>query len=119
MSTTPPLSRVRIAGPTVYVSGQLPRGADGAIVTGGPRDQIRQALHNLEQALASAQCTLADVVKVTAWLTDACHMAEFNLVYREFFAEPFPTRSTLVSALVVPEAIVEIEAVAYRGESGK
>ncbi|MFM6949614.1 MAG: RidA family protein [Novosphingobium sp.] len=119
MSDKPPLSKVRIAGPTVYVSGQLPRGADGAIIAGSPDEQVRQTLHNLEQALAAAGCTLGDVVKVTAWLTDACHMADFNRVYREFFAEPFPARATLVSALVVPDAMVEIEAVAYReGASG-
>lgn len=117
MSQPPPLSKVRIAGPTVYVSGQLPRGAEGAIVPGAPREQVRQALQNLEQALASAGCTLSDVVKVTAWLTDARHMADFNAVYREFFADPFPTRSTLVSALVVPDAIVEIEAIAYREQA--
>ncbi len=117
MSDQPPLSRFRIAGSTVYVSGQLPRGADGAIIAGPPREQVRQVMHNLEQALAAAGCTLGDVVKVTAWLTDACHMADFNLVYREFFAEPFPARSTIVSALVVPDAMVEIEAVAYREDA--
>lgn len=114
MSQQHPLSKVRIVDPTVYVSGQLPRGADGAIVPGSPRDQVRQALQNLEQTLASAGCALGDVVKVTAWLTDARHMANFNAVYREFLSEPFPSRSTLVSALVVPDAMVEIEAIAYR-----
>jgi len=54
------------------------------------------------------------VVKVTAWITDADAMADFNSVYREYFAEPYPTRSTIGSALVVPEAMVEVKAVAYR-----
>jgi 2-iminobutanoate/2-iminopropanoate deaminase len=57
---------------------------------------------------------LADVVKVTAWITDADAMAEFNSVYREYFAEPYPTRSTIVSALVAADAMVEIEAIAYK-----
>ena len=73
-------------------------------------------MENLQRVLASADLGLADVVKVTAWLTDPQHMSDFNAVYREFFDEPFPTRSTLISALVVPDAIVEIEAVAFRGE---
>ena len=114
MASTPPLSPVRFAGSTVYISGQLPRGGDGKIITGDMQDQCRQALSNLKTVLKSEGLELSHVVKVTAWITHADYMADFNLVYREFFAEPYPTRSTIVSALVVPEAMVEVEAVAYR-----
>jgi 2-iminobutanoate/2-iminopropanoate deaminase len=114
MASKPPLSPVRFAGSTAYISGQLPRGGDGKIIAGDMQDQCRQALANLEVVLKSAGLELSDVVKVTAWITHADYMADFNLVYREFFAEPYPTRSTIVSALVVPEAMVEVEAVAYR-----
>lgn len=113
MTTKPPLSPLRVAGSTVYVSGQLPRGADGAIISGDTKEQTRQALSNLKQVLASANLSLTDVVKITAWITDARYMADFNTAYGEFFTEPYPTRSTIVSALVVPEAKVEIEAVAF------
>lgn len=110
----PPLTKVRFAGDTAYVSGQLPRGADGAIIIGSALDQVRQSLHNLEQALTAAGLNLANVVKVTVWITDASHMADLNTAYREFFSEPFPARSTIVSALVAPDALVEIEAIAHR-----
>ena len=110
----PPLSPVRFAGNIAYVSGQLPRGSDGAIVSGDARVQTRQSLVNLERTLAAAGLSLADVVKVTAWITDARHMADFNAVYREFFVEPYPTRSVVVSALVAPDAVVEVEAVACK-----
>lgn len=73
-----------------------------------------RALANLEAVLKSAGLELSDVVKVTAWITDANYMTDFNLVYRGYFAEPYPTRSTIVSDLVVPDAVVEVEAVAYR-----
>jgi reactive intermediate/imine deaminase len=114
MASKPPLSPVRFAGSTAYISGQLPRGGDGKIIAGDMQDQCRQALANLEVVLKSAGLELSDVVKVTAWITDADYMADFNLVYREYFAEPYPTRSTIVSDLIVPDAMVEIEAVAYR-----
>lgn len=113
MATKPPLSPLRFAGSTVYVSGQLPRGEDGAIVQGDASVQARQALTNLQQVLATAGLSLADVVKVTVWITDANDMADLNAVYREFFAEPYPARSTVVSGLVAPGAVVEIEAVAF------
>lgn len=114
MASKPPLSPVRFAGSTTYISGQLPRGQDGKIITGDMQNQTRQALTNLKSILQSEDLDLSDVVKVTAWITDADAMADFNLVYREYFAEPYPTRSTIVSALVFPEAMVEIEAIAYR-----
>ncbi|QVM85314.1 RidA family protein [Novosphingobium decolorationis] len=108
--TRPPLSRFRRAGDLVFTSGQLPRGDDGAIVPGDITVQTRQALANLEAVLAEAGARLGQVVKVTAWLTDAAHMAGFNAVYREVFGEPFPARSTVISGLVAGD--VEIEAVA-------
>ncbi len=113
MPTKPPLSPLRFAGSTVYVSGQLPRGQDSAIIDGDAKDQTRQALTNLQQVLATASLSLADVVKVTVWITDANDMADLNAVYCEFFAEPYPARSTVVSGLVAPGAVVEIEAVAF------
>lgn len=107
----PPLSRFRRAGNFVFTSGQLPRGADGSIVAGDIKVQTRQALVNLEAVLAEAGARMDQVVKVTAWLTDAARMPGFNEVYREVFAEPFPARSTVVSGLVAGD--VEIEAVAW------
>ena len=110
----PPLSPVRFAGEVAFISGQLPRGEDGSIIVGDAKAQTRQSLINLERVLASENFTLADVVKVTAWITDAKFIGDFNAVYREFFAEPFPARSVVISALVALDAIVEIEAVANR-----
>lgn len=106
----PPLSKARRAGNLLFLSGQLPRGPDGAIVDGDIRVQTRQALANIEAVLAAEGATLGDVVKVTAWVTDASHVAGFNEVYRSVFAEPFPARSTVISGLVAGD--VEIEAIA-------
>lgn len=107
----PPLSKTRRAGNLVFVSGQLPRDASGAIIAGDIKIQTCQALANLEAALADVGASLKDVVKVTAWITDAAHMAGFNEVYRNVFLEPYPARSTVISGLVAGD--VEIEAVAW------
>ncbi|RIV86190.1 RidA family protein [Aurantiacibacter xanthus] len=108
--SVPPLSRYRRAGDLVFTSGQLPRMADGSIIPGDIEAQTRQALANLEAVLAEAGARLDQVIKVTAWLTDASLMPGFNAVYREVFAAPFPSRSTVISGLVAGN--VEIEAVA-------
>ncbi|MDB5459244.1 MAG: putative endoribonuclease [Caulobacteraceae bacterium] len=107
-----PLSKARRAGNLLFVSGQLPRNAEGQIVAGDIVVQTRQALANLQAVLTANGAKLADVVKVTAWLTEPGYIDAFNGVYREWFAEPYPTRSTVVSQLVAA-ADVEIEAVAY------
>jgi 2-iminobutanoate/2-iminopropanoate deaminase len=107
----PPLTKVRRAGNLLFVSGQLPRGQDGAIVPGDIVVQTRQSIANLQAALATAGATLEHVVKVTAWLTDVNYLDGFNQAYREAFAEPYPARSTVISGLAAGD--VEIEAIAW------
>jgi 2-iminobutanoate/2-iminopropanoate deaminase len=108
----PPLSKARRAGSLLFLSGQMPRNAAGDIVTGDIEVQTRQVLDNLQAALAANSAGFAQVVKVTAWLTDARHFDGFNRVYREYFLEPYPARSTVVSQLVAPGADVEVEVTA-------
>lgn len=110
----PPLSPARTAGELVFTSGQLARGADGAIVAGGIEAQAECVLANLVAVLASNGCAPSDVVKVTAWLTDAAYGPAFNAAYEEVFAEPWPARSTVVSELLAPGALIEVEAIAVR-----
>jgi len=98
----------------VFVSGQVPvvDGRPSAPDIGGQTDT---ALDMIESILARAGCTLADVVKVTVWLTDAADYPGFNAAYaRRFSAATAPARSTVISGLIAPVK-VEIEAVAVRG----
>ena len=116
LAGAPPLSKARRAGDLLFVSGQLPRGADGQIVAGDIVAQTRQALANVRATLAEHEATPDDVVKVAVWLTDRSHYEAFNEVYREVFGAPFPARSVVVSQLVA-DADVEIEAIAHLGRS--
>ena len=108
-----PFSPAVKAGPFVFVSGQVAMGDNGEIVPGGIEAQTRQALKNVEKALALAGCAPNDVVKATVWLDDARDFWTFNRVYAEFFAENKPARSTTQAKLMV-DAKVEIEVIAYR-----
>jgi 2-iminobutanoate/2-iminopropanoate deaminase len=109
----PPYSPVVISGDTVYTAGQVAYDANGALVEGGIEEQTRRVLENVRTCLEAAGCTLDDVVKVTAFLVDLGEVAGYNEVYREFFDEPYPARST-VQAGLAPGVLVEIEAVARR-----
>jgi 2-iminobutanoate/2-iminopropanoate deaminase len=109
----PPYSPVVVSGDMVYTAGQVAFDESGELVAGGIAEQTRQTLENVRTCLEAAGCTLGDVVKVTAFLTDLGEVAAYNEVYREFFEEPYPARSS-VQAGLAPGVLVEIEAVARR-----
>ncbi len=108
-----PLSPAVRAGDFVYVSGQVPVGADGNVVSGGVAAETRQVLENVRKTLQLAGCDMSDVVKTTVWLRDRDDFKDFNAAYAEFFPENPPARSTAESRLMIDIA-VEIEAIAYK-----
>jgi 2-iminobutanoate/2-iminopropanoate deaminase len=102
------------AGDLLFVSGCVPVDGDGRLVGGGDVvAQARQVLANVGAVLAAAGATFADVVKVTVYLTDIADRAAIDPVRREVFGETRPA-STLVevSALAIPGARLEVDAVA-------
>ncbi len=107
-----PLSPAVRAGDFVYVSGQVPVGADGSVVAGGIEPQTRQVLENVKAALALAGASMEDVVKTTVWLEDARDFGAFNKVYATFFPKDPPARTTVESRLMI-DIKIEVEAVAY------
>lgn len=108
-----PFSPATRAGDFVFVSGQVPAGNDGQIVVGNIEAQTRQVFSNIEQVLALAGCTLADVCKVGVWLEDARDFGSFNRVYMECFGSHRPARSTVESRLMT-DAKLEMDVIAYK-----
>ncbi|HEU0336820.1 MAG TPA: RidA family protein [Gaiellaceae bacterium] len=102
------------AGELLFVSGIVPVDERRKLVGGDDVvEQARQVFRNMEAVLAAAGCAFADVVKVTVFLTDVDDRPLVNPVRQEAFGESRPA-STLVevSALVIPGARIEVEAVA-------
>lgn len=121
----PFLSPVIRAGDFVFVSGNAgllpgrpPSGegstwTPGGLVEGGIVAETRQTLENIRLALEAAGATLADVVKVNAFLRDVDRdFHAYNEVYLEFFPTEPPTRTT-VGVKIYGPILVEIECVAY------
>jgi 2-iminobutanoate/2-iminopropanoate deaminase len=100
------------AGGFVFVSGQLALDSHGVIVGCDIGEQTRLSLENLAAVLGSHDLARQDVVKVTIWLRDARDFPGFNEAYADFFGPHRPARSTVVSELVIPDALIELEAVA-------
>lgn len=107
------LSRAMRAGDFVFLTGQIPF-ADGVpMTTGTIEEQTRAVLDDIRATLREADCELQDVVKAMVWLRERADFPGFNAVYAEYFPEAPPTRSAVVSDLLV-DVRVEVEVVAYR-----
>ena len=91
---------------------------DGVPMTDGSiQDQTRAILDDITETLATADCTREDVVKAMVWLRERADFPGFNEIYGEYFPVEPPTRSAIVSDLLV-DARVEVEVVAYRPLGG-
>ena len=74
--------------------------------------QTRQAISRQKAILEAAGLTLEDVVESRVYLTDIRHFGDMNEIYRELIPEPRPSRTTVGTSLVSPDALVEIMFVA-------
>jgi reactive intermediate/imine deaminase len=111
------LSRAIRAGDFVFLTGQVPFKDGQLMTTGSIEDQTRAVLDDITATLGEAGCALSDVVKAMVWLRDRADFPGFNAVYGEYFPEEPPTRSAVVSDLLV-DVRVEIEVVAYKPATG-
>ncbi len=100
-----PFSAAVNADGLVYVAGTL--SAEGDI-----RAQTRKTVEDISAVLQKAGSSLANVASVNVYLTRAEDFAAMNEVYRTFWPKDPPVRTTIVSDLVVPGALVEISMVA-------
>jgi reactive intermediate/imine deaminase len=111
------LSQAIRAGDLLFVSGQAGHDDSGRPVEGGFDAQAAQAFANLERVLCAGGSSLADVVKVTIFVTDmAANFPKVVELRRRHFIPPYPADSIVeVSSLYVPDAEIEIEAIAVVG----
>lgn len=113
-STPAPYSPAIRAGDFVYTAGH---GGSRDPVTGavieGIEAQTRHCLERLGAVLRGMGSSLDDVVKVTVFLKDRNHFQRMNETYVQFFSNRRPTRSTIVTDLVGPDMLIEIECVAF------
>jgi 2-iminobutanoate/2-iminopropanoate deaminase len=110
-----PYSQAIATDGLVFCSGQI--GLDpstGELVEGGVTEQADRALRNLGAVLDAAGLGYAQVVKSTVFLVDFADFPALNEVYRKFFPDPPPARSTIGVAALPKGARVEIEVVAAR-----
>lgn len=103
------------AGDFIFVSGQGPLDpASGQVVGTTIEEQTARTLENIKAILAAGGASLAEVVKVSAHLSDLALFDGYNRVYASYFPDPKPARTTVGSQL--NGILVEIDAIAYIGK---
>ena len=110
-----PFSPAVRAGGFVFVSGMASADENGTIVHDTFDNEARRTYRNVATVLSAAGLGFADVVQVRCYLQDKADWDAHNRIYREFFAEPYPARTTLVGCL---GGLVkyEVDVIAYAGD---
>jgi 2-iminobutanoate/2-iminopropanoate deaminase len=109
-----PFSPALRVGDFVYLSGFASVDEQGKIIHDTFENEMRRTYQIVGKVLAAAGLNFSHVVQVRAYLGRQEYWDQHNVVYREFFQEPFPVRTTLVGCL---GDLVKYEAdiVAYAG----
>jgi len=111
-----PYSQATRAGNQVFFSGQIPLDpATGALVDGGIEAQARRAFDNLKAVCTAAGGTMDDIVRVGLYLTDLSQFGAVNAVMGEYFAQPYPARSTIEVSALPKGAAFEVDAIMVLG----
>ena len=100
------------AGDLIFVAGQVAIDPQTGTVPDTFDQQLHRVLQNLQTILESAGSSLAGVLKTTVFLKDISDYAVFDEIYKSYFPDGYPARSTVVADLVRDDFLVEIEAVA-------
>ena len=108
-------SRAVRVGDRVWVSGTAPIMPGDVDPPAGAYEQARICLGIIERALADAGASLDDVVRTRIYVTDAALIDEVGRAHGEAFARARPATTGVVSQLLDPRWLVEIEAEAVLG----
>lgn len=109
-----PYCHAKLAGGTLYTSGQLGLIPATGELAQGVEAQAAQALDNLKSVLNAAGMDMADVVKTTVFLADMNDFGAINAIYAKYFPGEAPARSCVQVAALPKGALFEIEAVAVK-----
>lgn len=107
-----PYSQAIISGNTVYVAGQGPMDPKtGKIEVLTFEEQAKQTFESIKAIVEAAGSSLAKVVSVRIYLADLNDFAKLNAIYRQYFTEEYPARTTIGAQLLLG-MMIEVDCVA-------
>ncbi|MGV0653032.1 RidA family protein [Mycolicibacterium thermoresistibile] len=111
-----PFAHATAAGPTLYVTGQMPTDTTGALVGDDIATQTDQVLRNLLRVTELCGGGIADVVQVRAYLLNWSDYEAFNDAYASWFPQRLPSRTCVGVTGLAVGALVEIDWVCWRSD---
>ncbi len=97
---------------TTYLSGQIPLVPSTMEVVGdGFAEQAHQVFRNLSAVAEAAGGSLAQLAKLTIYLTDLANFTELNEIMSEYFTEPYPARAAVQVSALPKGVAIEIDAI--------
>jgi len=111
-------SQAIVDGDFVFVAGQGPISpVTNELELGDIRSETRRTLKNIQAILEASGCTLKDIVRIGVFLADLKDFDAMNEVFRQFFPEDPPARTTVGCEL--PRIKIEIDCIARRRKPGE
>ena len=112
-----PYSQAVSAGGFTFVSGQIAINPEtGDLMNASIKDQAEQVLNNLIAICEEANGSLADIVKLTIYITNMNDFAVVNETMQKYFSEPYPARATVEVSALPLGVNVEMDAVLVNHE---
>lgn len=107
-----PYSQAVIHNSLLYLSGQIPVDrATGQLVRGTIEEETEAVLNNIRIIAEEAGAEMGDAIKITCYLADMADFTRFNDVYRKFFQDNPPARTTLQAGKLPLDVQIEIDAI--------
>jgi 2-iminobutanoate/2-iminopropanoate deaminase len=113
-ATVGPYSPGIQAGSMMYVSGQIGRDAKTGQIPEDFNAEVKLALDNAGAILKEAGYSFDDAVTVQVYLTDLSLFDRMNAVYKTYFPEPYPARTTVGVAKLLFNARIEVTVTAWK-----
>ncbi|MBI5196336.1 MAG: RidA family protein [Nitrospirae bacterium] len=107
-----PYSQAVIHNGLLYISGQGPVDPEtGTILRGTIEEETEITLNNIKTIIEEAGASLKDVIKVTCYLADMDDFGRFNEVYKKYFTDEPPARSTIQAGRLPMDIQIEMDAI--------
>ena len=100
-------------GNHIFLAGQVAMNPDTEEIPKSFADQCMLILDNIKVVLESAGTSMDNILKTTVFLADSAYHSEYDEIYKEYFKNGFPARSTVVAKLMHEDFLAEIEAIAW------
>jgi len=99
----------------LFLSGQISIDNEGNSMGDTVGEQTKIILSNIKNILSELNYNITDIFKVVVYIRDISKFGEFNKVYKEFFGEHKPVRTTVEVSNLPKGALIEIEVSAFKG----